>query len=78
MSIRSSCQHDDQLDKNDRQENAHINNNQAGNGITCLKLISYIVNDGSQHYRKSRAIVPKTTEPGRLLILTGLLEKSPP
>ncbi len=75
MSVRSACQHDDEFDQDDRQEDAHVDNDQAGNGITCLELVPYIVNDGSQHYRKSMSIVPETTEPGRLLTPFSLLEE---
>lgn len=78
MSIRSPGQHDDKLDQNDRQENTHIDDDQTGNGITCLKLVAYIVNDGSQHFCKSMSIVPKTTDPGILLTAIGLLEESSP
>lgn len=78
MSIWSSAQHDNKLDKDDSQEDAHVDDDQAGNRITCLELVPYIVKDGSQHYRKSMSIVPKTTEPGRLLTPIGLLEESAP
>lgn len=45
--IKATRNHECQLRKNDHEENSHIDNDQAGNRITCLKLETDVVKNGS-------------------------------
>lgn len=72
MMIKTTGDHDDQLQQDDREKNCNVDNDQTGNRITCLKLKSNVVNDGSEHFIKCRSYHPKRQMP-RQSWMTGIL-----
>ena len=62
MMVRTTGKIDHQLYYDNGKEDRHIDNDEAGNRITCLELVSDVVSDGSKHYLKCMSY-PLTFDP---------------